>query len=120
MLPDLLAEYNNSFHRSIKATPVFASKKENEAQIRENINDVQSVKNNNQKKPKYRVGDLVRIYRYKSHFAKGYETNFTKEIFKITKVLSTVHVAYKIEALDGEEILGSMYEQEMVLHRGHS
>src|SRR6266853_1308022 len=49
MLSDLLAEYNNSFHRMIKATPVFASRKENEAQIRENINDIQTIKDSQNK-----------------------------------------------------------------------
>ena len=33
------------------------------------------------------VGDLVRISKYKSTFTKGYEANFTEELFKITKVL---------------------------------
>ena len=36
--------------------------------------------------PKFRVGDTVRVSKYKSIFAKGYEANFTKEIFKISKV----------------------------------
>jgi len=53
MLSDLLAEYNNSFHRSIKATPVFASRKENEAQIRENTNVSETTATN---APRFNVG----------------------------------------------------------------
>src|SRR6266853_6593957 len=52
MLPNLLAEYNNSFHRSIKATPVFASRKENENQIIKNITQVSTLKDN--KKPRFK------------------------------------------------------------------
>ena len=37
--------------------------------------------------PKFKVGDTVRVSRYKSIFAKGYEANFTEELFKVTKVL---------------------------------
>ena len=38
--------------------------------------------------PKFRVGDTVRVSRYKSTFGKGYEANFTEEIFKVKGVLS--------------------------------
>ena len=64
--------------------------------------------------PGYAPGDLVRIYKWKKHFEKGYETNFTKEVFRVTEVLRTIPVTYKIEALDGEEVIGSMYEPELV------
>ena len=35
--------------------------------------------------PKFRVGDTVRVSRYKSIFSKGYEANFTEEIFKVKR-----------------------------------
>ena len=63
----------------------------------------------NETPPKFKVGDLVRIYKYKYHFDKGYETNFSREIFKVVEVLHTLPVTYKIEALDGEQIIESMY-----------
>ena len=132
ILPNLVSEYNHSIHRTIKATPVFASRKENEDRIRTNLN-VWNFQGQNPymipkfgfnpqrtlsgyAAPKFKVGDLVRIYKYKGHFEKGYETNFTRDIFKIVKVLHTIPVTYKIEALDGEEILGAMYEPELVKH----
>ena len=65
--------------------------------------------------PKFCVGDLVRIYKYKKHFEKGYETNFTKEVFPVTEVLHTIPVTYTIEALDGEQIIGSLYSPELVV-----
>src|SRR5271156_1416563 len=119
LLPKLLNDYNNSYHRTIKATPTFASRKENEQDIRTNINKTIQDKQDRTyyAPPKFHVGDLVRIYKYKIHFEKGYETNFTKEVFRVTEVLHTIPITYKIEALDGEQILGSMYEPEMVRHR---
>ena len=36
--------------------------------------------------PKFRIGDTVRVNKFKSIFAKGYKANFTEEIFKISKV----------------------------------
>ena len=62
---------------------------------------------------KFRVGDTVRISRYKSIFAKGYEANFTEELFRISKVLRGVLNVYEIEALDGEPIIGKFYGEEL-------
>ena len=64
--------------------------------------------------PKFQVGDHVRITVKRGDFRKGYRPNFTKEIFIISEIQDTDPITYKITALDGEEIVGSMYEQEMV------
>ena len=65
------------------------------------------------KKPKFKVGDRVRISKKKSTFEKGYTTRWTREIFVIEQVLNTNPVTYKINDLKGEEIKGSFYEQEL-------
>ena len=41
---------------------------------------------NNEKDPKFQVGDQVRISKYKNIFAKGYTTNWSEEIFVIKKL----------------------------------
>ncbi len=115
LLPKLVTEYNNSFHRTIKMTPIFASMKENEQKVRENL--FKLIRDKQDRLPhhaRFRVGDMVRIYKWKKHFEKGYETNFTKEVFRVTEVLDTIPVTYKIEALDGEQIIGSFYSPELV------
>ena len=61
----------------------------------------------------------MRIYKYKKQFEKGYETNFTSEVFKVTEVILSNPVTYKLSDLKGEEIIGTMYEQEMVLHKSY-
>ena len=63
--------------------------------------------------PKYSIGDKVRISKYKNIFTKGYEANFTKEIFNIVQVLFGDPTVYKLQDMNGEEILGKFYEQEL-------
>jgi len=64
-------------------------------------------------KPKFKVDDIVRIYRWKSHFEKGLTKRWTNEVFKIVDVISKVPWTYKLCDLEGEEILGSFYSQEL-------
>ena len=63
--------------------------------------------------PKFRVGDTVRVIRYKSIFSKGYEANFTEEIFKVKRVLRGDPTMYEIEDHEGEPIIGKFYEEEL-------
>ena len=42
------------------------------------------------KNPKFKIGDNVRISKYKNIFAKGYPTNWSEEVFVIKKVKNTV------------------------------
>ena len=44
----------------------------------------------NDKDPKFEVGDLVRISKYKNIFAKGYTQNWSEEGFVISKIKNTV------------------------------
>ena len=108
----LVDDYNNSWHSSIKMTPVEASKKKNESKVWSNLyGDLIYLKPG---KPKFAIGDKVRISKYKRKvFDKGYTPNWTEEIFVIDKVLPTKPVTYRIVDLMGEEIKGSFYEQEL-------
>ena len=63
--------------------------------------------------PKFRVDDTVRITKYKNIFTKGYEANFTEEIFKVVKVFRGDPNMYEIESHDGEPIIGKFYEEEL-------
>ena len=65
------------------------------------------------KKPKFSIGDKVRISKYKRRvFDKGYTPNWTEEVFIVDKVLPTKPVTYTIIDSMGEEIEGSFYEKE--------
>ena len=75
VLIDIVDKYNNTYHKTIKMKPI----------------DVKSdifAKHNeesNEKDPEFKVGDHVRISKYKNIFAKGYVPNWTEEIFVVKK-----------------------------------
>ena len=79
-LDDIVREYNNTYHRTIKMKPV-------------DVNDntyIDFRKEANDKDPKFKVGDHVRISKYKNVFAKVYTPNWSEEIFVITKIKNPV------------------------------
>ena len=67
----------------------------------------------NDKDPKFKIGDHVRISRYKNIFAKGYTPNWSEEVFVIKKVKNTFSWTYVINDLNGGEIIGTFYEKEL-------
>ena len=67
----------------------------------------------NEKDPKFQVDDHVRISKYKNIFAKGYVPNWSEEVFLISKIKKTVPWTYVISDLNGEEIVGTFYENEL-------
>ena len=69
----------------------------------------------NPKARKFKVNDRVRITNYKNTFSKGYTENWSREIFIINSVLKTSFWTYKTKDLNGEKIIGSFYERELLL-----
>ena len=102
-LDDILDEYNNTYHRSIKMKPV---------DVKDNTY-IDFEKEVNNKDPKFKVGDYVRISKHKNIFAKGYKPNWSEEVFIISKIKNTVPWAYVIDDLNGEEIIGTFYGKEL-------
>ena len=115
ILPEIVSRYNNKIHSSIGASPSEASK--NPASIRDKIMKHNTENENNpelqNKKPKFKVGDRVRIFKWKNRFEKGYKGYWTREIFVVEEVLPTIPVTYKIRDLEDEEITGRFYENEL-------
>ena len=60
-----------------------------------------------------KVGNYVRISKYKNIFAKGYTLNWSEEVFVVSKIKNTVPWTYVVSDLNGEEITGSFYEKEL-------
>ena len=102
-LDDIVDEYNNTYHTTIKMKPI---------DVKDNAY-INTDKETNDKDPKFKVGDLVRISKYKNIFAKGYTPNWSEEVFVIKKVKNTVPWTYVINDLNGEEIMGTFYEKEL-------
>ena len=102
-LYDIVNEYNNTNHTTIKMKPIG---------VKDNTY-INTNKEINNKDPKFKVGDHVRISKYKNIFAKGYMPNGSEEVFVIKKVKDTVLWTYVINDLNGEEIIGTFYEKEL-------
>lgn len=112
-LDKFLKIYNNRKHRTIKMSPVEASKDENESQVKAAFYHEPG----KEMAPRYAVGDKVRISRIKDKFDKGYENNYSYEIFTICEILNTEPVTYKLKDYHGEVISGSFYEPELLKTR---
>ena len=65
------------------------------------------------KDPRFKVGDYVRISKYKNILAKVYTPNWSGEVFVIGKIKNTVPWTYVIKDLNGEEIIETFYEKEI-------
>ena len=106
-LNKLVKEYNNSYHRTIKMKPIDASKKSND--VRKNYNfEITDMK------PKFLIGDKVRVSLLKNTFEKGYTSNWSEQIYVIDDIkTSNVHYYY-LKDLNGEKIDGTFYQEELL------
>ena len=92
VLNDIVDDYNNTYQKTIKMKPVDV-KSNSFAEYNEESNE---------RDPKFKVGNHVRISKYKSIFAKGYSPNWSEEIFVIEKIKNTVPWNYVISDLNGK------------------
>ena len=100
VLDNIGNEYNNTKDNAIKMKP-----KDSGTNKRVYIDE------HNEKHSRFKVGDRVRICKFKNIFAKGYTPNWSKEIFIVDNINDTV--PYNIKDLNDEEIIGSFYDREL-------
>ena len=100
---DIVNKYSNTVHRSIKTKPIYI-KSDSYPEYNEDSNETD---------PKFKVGDYVRISKYKNIFAKGYTQNWSEEVFVVSKIKNTVPWTFLISDSNGEPIIGSFYEKEL-------
>ena len=102
LLDDIVNEYNNTKHSTIKMK-------------QKDVGDNKRVyiDEHNEKDSRFKVGDRVRISKFKNIFAKGYTPNWSKEIFIVDKINDTVSYMYNLKDLNDEEIIGSFYDREL-------
>ena len=103
VLDDIVKKYNNTRHSTIKMKPI---------DVKDNTY-INTDKKINSKDPKFKVGNHVRISKYKNVFAKGYVPNWSEEVFVVNKIKNTVSWTYETNDLNGEKIIGSFYEKEL-------
>ena len=100
---DIVNECNNTYHTTIKMKPI---------DVKDNTY-INTDKETNDKDPKFKAGDRVRISKYKNILAKGYTPSWSEEVFVIKKIKNTIPWTYVINDLNGEEIMGTLYEKEL-------
>ena len=102
-LDDIVNKYNNTYHSLINMKPVDVK----------SSTYIDSSKEINYENLRFKIGDIVRISKYKNVFAKGYISNWSEEVVLIKKVKNTVLWTYVISDLKGKEIAGRFYEREL-------
>jgi len=107
MLPALLKEYNARKHRTIGIPPERVRTKFQLAHVYDKVKPLDP------RHERFRVGDVVRISKYKRVFEKGYTPNWTTELFTVSRVHLTDPVTYTLADGRGETIAGRFYPEEM-------
>lgn len=107
VLPALVKSYNDTVHSTIKTAPSLVTV-HNESELRRRLYKPLPLT-----KPKFNVGDAVRISETKRHFKKGYLPSWTRELFKIVNVLPTRPYTYRIADYAEEAIRGQFYGEEL-------
>ena len=103
VLDDIVNKYNNTVHRTIKMKPIDVTV-DSHADYNKDFNN---------KDPKFKVGDHVRISKYKNIFAKGCTPNWSDKVFVVSKIKNRVPWTYFVNDLNREKIIGRFYEKEL-------
>ena len=85
VLDDIVNEYNNTKYSTIKMKPKDVGN-----------NKRVYIDEHNEKRSRFKVGDRVRISKFKNIFATGYTSNWSREIFIVNKINDTVPYTYII------------------------
>ena len=101
-LDDVVNKDNTTKHNTIKMKPIDVKN-----------NKIVYIDEYNEKDSRFKVGDRVRISKFKNIFAKGYTPNWSTEIFIVGKINDTVPYTYNLKDLNDEEIVGSFYDREL-------
>ena len=112
VLDDVVNKYNNTKHSTIKMKPIDVGDINKRVYVDEH-NEKDKKKSSSSERSRFKVGDRVRISKFKNIFAKGYTPNSSKEIFIVDKINDAVPYTYNIKDLNDEEIIGSFYDREL-------
>lgn len=109
ILPELVASYNNTYHRTIGMKPVEVTTL-NESTVLRNIGKSRVKSKIRQK---FFVGDKVRISRLQNTFTKGYLPRWSNEVYTVYEVKPTVPVSYLLQDDKGTVLKGCFYQEEL-------
>ena len=102
---------NSRVNRTIKLAPNKVTKKDVPRLVSLTANTT------NSQKPKFYIGDFVRIVKKEQTFGKGYKQSFTDEIFEIASIPTLHPPTYSLIDADKEVIQGKFYQPELQLVR---
>ena len=103
VLNNIVNKYNNTVHETNKIKLIDVT----------NNSYVEYNEESHKKNPKFKVGDRVRISKYKNIFAKGYVPNWSEEVFIVNEIKNKVPWTYTISDLNSEKVIGTFYEKEL-------
>ena len=107
--------YLHRKHSTIGMSPIEAEKEHNSSLVRQNLFKFFQKNRKKQKKPKYKLGDTVRIWKARHKFQRGYDESFSREYFKIREIRQNLPVPrYILEDSMGNIITGAFFEDEIV------
>ena len=112
ILPDLINTYNNRYHQTVKMRPKNVNKL-NEKHIKNTVYNYDITN----KKPKYKIGDLVRIsLKRRALFDKSTgNIKWSEQLYKIYKINKSNVITYQLKDMNDEIIKGQFYEKELQL-----
>lgn len=116
IIQNIVYDYNNKIHSVIGISPSEASEDPEKIKARVIQNNYQQELDSYDKpegQQRFKVGDRVRICKYKQTFDKGFTGYWTSEVFKVVKINNTVPKTYELHDLNDEEIYGKFYENEL-------
>ena len=105
-LNKLVDQYNNTYHHYVYKKPINAD-----------YSALTKKMEAHSKAPQFKVNDRVGITKYNNIFSKGYTKNWLRDIFIVNSALKINPWTYKIKDLNGEKIIGRMYEKELLLSK---
>jgi hypothetical protein len=115
VLPKIVDTYNRKVHRTIGVRPIDVNNSKIERHLLATVYNYESKR---RKKPKFRVGDKVRISKIRGVFDKSYHPGFSYEVFEVANVdESSNPVTYYLQDFNKQPILGRFYTEELKLTR---
>ena len=120
VLQDFIDTYNNTFHRSIGMAPNDVSTSNSDTVFTRlyGAPTLRELVTRNEGRKYLKEGDVVRIVRTKSIFSKGYQPNFSDELYVITNVAPASGIRrepmYYLKDKFNNNLKGRYYRQELV------
>lgn len=131
LLPQIIDSYNNTWHRTIRMKPSEVDS-DNEQHLLDTVYNYKSLGSSlastarillpngrhiklERRKAIFKIGQHVRISKYRKEFDKGYHPNFTTEVFTIRKVqYNTDPITYLLSDYQNQNIEGGVYAEELI------